>query len=330
MGMSKHIGFKAWNDEGCRMPVMVYVEPEAHNDIVVSDDNSEFFSGGGDWTRRPVRLTGFDYMGMGGFSIATAGSEPVTYTIECDDPDIIFFERDNKYILSGIADSENDVHINVRAVENAKYGRHEFTVKSNAGFCKVYFELAENTLIKPKFENGINEFNGRITAIPAGNYYELRKSAEGEFREIEDFGRLLPGEEGSALKAYPQDKNFSEGPKAEYRIKTPVAGKYRFIIYTAPSNPSATDNMISCMLSVNDCENIRLNTVAEGYVGGEGSCRAWNIGVIENVRKTEVEIDLKKGINNIIFEPLKPGFVLEKLVISRSDVNLPECRLGAV
>ena len=329
MGLSKHIGFRAWNEEGCRLPVMVYVEPEAHNDLVISDNNSDAVSCGSDWTRRPVRLSGFDSVGKGSFSIATAGSEPITYTIECNDPDIIFSGKDNKYILSGIADSENDVDIFVEAAENARYGKHEFLVKTNAGFTKVYFEISENTLIKYSFSERINRFNGRICSVPAENYFSLNKTNEGEFKELISFGRLLPGENASALKAFPQDRDFENGPSAEYRIDTPVSGKFKMILYTAPSNPSASDNKIAVMISVNG-EEKRVNTIPEGYIGGDGGCRAWNVAVLENVRKTELEIDLKKGRNDICIRPLNPGFVLEKFVLCRCDVSLPECRLGAV
>ena len=330
MGMSKHIGFRAWNDEGCRMPLMVYIEPEAHNDLVVADDNSNFYSCGGDWTRRPVRLTGFDYMGRGSFSIASAGSEPVTYKIECDDSNIIFSGKDNRYILSGIADAAHDISIKVDAAENARYGRHEFTIKTSAGFVKVYFEIKDNTLIKPAFENGINKFNGKITQVPAANYSELKDSSEGSIKEIVNFGRLLPGEKASALKAYPQERSFKEGPVAEYKIETPVAGKFRLIMYTAPSNPSSFDNRISCMLKVNDGEEVKIDTIPEGYIGGDNRCNPWRQNVLENVRKTETVIELSKGVNTVSFRPLNAGFVLEKLVIARSDVSLPECRLGVL
>ena len=330
MGMSKHIGFHAWNEEGCRMPVMVYVEPEAANDVVVSDDDSYSYSGGGDWTKRPVRLSGFDYRGVGSFTIATSGRNPVTYTIECEDKYINFTGKDSKYVLSGMADAENDAHITVEAACGIASGRHEFIVKTNAGSVKVFFEINEDTLKKASFKDGVNALGVGITPIYAENYHTLRDAGTASFKEIKQFGRLLPGEVHSALKAFPQDISFENGPEAEYRVDAAKVGKYRMIVYTAPSNPSAEKNFIPFKLKVNDLEEIQVNTIPEGYVGGENSCGRWNVGVIENIRKTEVITELKAGVNSIVFKAMEPGFVLEKFELADEETEIPYSRLGSV
>ena len=326
MGMSKHIGFKNWNEEGCRMPVMVYVEPEAGNEAVVSDNDSDAYSGGGAWTSRPVRLSGFDYRDRGGFTISSAGKNPLTYTIECTDKDIEFAGKDNRFVLSGIADGENDAVIAVSAKKGAAAGTHSFVIKTSAGNIKVFFELKEKEDVTG---NDIHTFTGTSCEIAAPDYSDLIKGNDGEFKEIESFGRLLPGEKGSALKAYPQDIFFKNGPKAEYKVSAPVEGKYTLYLYTAPSNPSSPENRISCMLSVNGEREVQVDTIPEGYAGGENSCREWCMAVLENVRRTKVEADLKKGENTITISPLSPGFVLEKMILVIPDEKLPGSRLGA-
>ncbi|MCR5204068.1 MAG: glycosyl hydrolase 115 family protein [Lachnospiraceae bacterium] len=315
MGMSKHIGFRAWNEEGCRLPVMVYVEPESKNDVIIADDDSDLFSGAGDWTKHPVRLTGFDYRGKGSFTVSSSGKNPITYTIDCEDKDIRFSGKDNRYVLSGIADSDTDAHITVYAAEDAAPGRHEFSVKTNIGTVKIYFELKGSPVIY-----GVN----------AEEYYKLTDSEEGAFSEIEDFGRLLPGEKHSALKTFPQDKYFVKGPKAEYRVDIDTAGKYKLIVYTAPSNPSSQDNRIPFSLEINGSEPMIINTVPSGFAGGENSCRDWCIAVLENVRRTEIETELKEGGNTFVFGALKPGFVLERFEIIKDEVKVPYSRLGCL
>ena len=315
MGLSKHIGFRAWNDEGCRLPVMVYVEPEAGNEVIVSDDDSFNFSGGGAWTKRPVRLSGFDYRGMGSFTIASAGSNPVTYTIECEDKDIIFRGKDSKYVLSGMADAENDAHISVEASSGCSAGKHEFMVKTNAGNVKVFFEIKET---------------GSIKTVYAEEYHALKNTENAGFKEIENFGRLLPGEEHSALKAYPQDVSFEKGPTAEYRVDAARSGKYKMTVYTAPSNPSAESNHIPFRLYINGKERATVDTIPLGFTGGENSCWEWNVAVLENIRKTPVSIELTEGMNSIEFEALKPGFVLEKFEIVSEGTEVPKSRLGCV
>ena len=328
MGMSKHIGFRSWNEEGCRLPVMVYVEPEAGNDVVVSDNDSDAFSGGGAWTSRPLKLTGFDYRDCGGFTVSSAGRNPVTYTIECSDKDIVFTGKDNKFVLSGLADAENDAVIYVTAKEEAAEGKHEFTIKTSAGNVKVFFELKTKEKIE-NTEDNVCVFTGSTCEIPAVKYSKLIKGNDGEFKEIENFGRLLPGEKGGALKAYPQDIFFKAGPEVQYRVYAPEKGDYTLYLYTAPSNPSSPDNRISCMLKVNGTDSIKVDTIPEGYAGGENSCREWCMAVIENVRATKVCIGLEKGVNTISISPVSPGFVLEKTVLVLPGNELKASRLGA-
>ena len=326
MGMSKHIGFKNWNEEGCRMPVMVYVEPEAGNDVVVSDNDSDAYTGGGAWTSRPLRLTGFDYRGCGSFTVSSAGKNPVTYTIECTDTDIEFSGKDNKFVLSGIADAENDAVVTVSAKEGAASGMHSFIVKTSAGNIKVFFELKAEEKADVTGKD-VHTFTGTVCNIAADKYSALIKGNDGEFKVIESFGRLLPGEEGGAIKAYPQDIFFKNGPAAEYKVYAPATGSYTLYLYTAPSNPSSPSNRISCMLKVNGSGEVQIDTIPEKYAGGENSCREWCMAVLENVRRTKVQADLKKGENTITISPLSPGFVLEKLILVLPEKELPGSRL---
>ena len=100
-------------------------------------------------------------------------------------------------------------------------------------------------------------------------------------------------------------------------------------LYTAPSNPSSPDNRISCMLKVNGTDSIKVDTIPEGYAGGENSCREWCMAVIENVRATKVCIGPEKGVNTISISPVSPGFVLEKTVLVLPGNELKASRLGA-
>ena len=102
------------------------------------------------------------------------------------------------------------------------------------------------------------------------------------------------------------------------------------VVYTAPSNPSAADNYIPFKLKVNDAFETQADTIPQGYVGGENSCGRWCVGVLENIRKTEIDIELKAGINTISFEASKPGFVLEKFELSKDGIEIPYSRLGCL
>lgn len=334
MGLSRHIGFANWNDEGARKPVMIYVEPQQGAELVLADSDSSVWSVGGPWNRKPVCLAGFSYKNFGGFEICSAGSVPIEYSIDCSDPDIEFLsdpadverlmadenafdaccaskEADNAFEklnwtknVSGI--TETDKRIYVRCLKKSAL-RHEFTVKTNNGDVTVYFGGDKDEDRKHTYR--------KATIIPAGGYSKLTATAEGSYLEISEFGRLLPGECGSALKAYPQDIRFADGPVAEYCVNVEKEGDYLITVETAPSNPAFTDSLISADISVNNGEYYRASTVSESFRGGETSCREWCIGVLVNMRAVTVEAQLKKGKNTIKIRAVDPCFVLERIII---------------
>ena len=81
------------------------------------------------------------------------------------------------------------------------------------------------------------------------------------------------------------------------------------------------------MLKINGSGEVQIDTIPEKYAGGENSCREWCMAVLENVRRTKVQADLKKGENTITISPLSPGFVLEKLILVLPEKELPGSRL---
>ena len=65
-------------------------------------------------------------------------------------------------------------------------------------------------------------------------------------------------------------------------------------------------------------------------MGGENYCGDWCRAVLENVRRTKVDVTLKKGENTIEFEATEPGFVLEKFELVPDGMDLPYSRLGII
>ncbi len=354
MAKSKHIGFRNWNDEGSRMPVISYVQPIPGNEMIVNDDDSNVYSVGGDWCRRRIRLNGFEYKNEGSFSICNCGENPLNYEIICDDESVIFEKKNvisetesvaDRDILSG--STKYDVHYLVKVKEDASEGIHEFTVKSNAGRVNLFFNVASKT---QKQDSNVLTLD-RYLSVNADCFKELVSAGMFEMKTISSFGKLLPGEKAAALKTYPQEdtpgalgteimngKNFSDEelinnldtvPCAVYEINAAEAGDYDMTVFTAPSNPSYVASRMKMAVKVNDSVQI-LSGVDDSFEGGESSCRSWCIAVLTQIRKTNCKISLKEGINKISLYALEPQVVFEKFVISKDGIKLPDTNLGPV
>ncbi len=337
MGLSRHIGFKNWNDEGSRNPKMTYVEPVSGAELIVSDVDSGRWSVGGPWCRKPLRLTGFDYKCFGGFEISRAGTSPIEFELEA--PEGVVFLADGEQVsrlmsdeagyesfcrgakncdgreklkwqkhVKGTADSDVRIYVSLKPAALKKFrngAEFAFKVKTNAGEVDILI----SDRLKP------DDFERRETVIAADEYKALYDTEEGSFRLIPEFGKLLPGEKGSALKAYPQDICFKNGPVAEYQVEVENEGRHKLLLQVAPSNPAYSGSCVSALVSVNDGEFVKIDTVPGNFAGGENSCREWCIGVLLNMRTAVVEVNLNKGVNSIRLRALEPGFVLEKIYV---------------
>ena len=137
-----------------------------------------------------------------------------------------------------------------------------------------------------------------IIAIEAEHYAEAESGDGGKFEKIPEYGKTLSG-----MKAYPCDRTFAEneGPKLIYRIYVEEEGNYRILLYTAPANPLNQWDRVEFGLSVNGLNLIRI---------------------------VECKDYLRQGENEIQIQAVKPGFLLEKLVIVKAEKKLPESYLG--
>lgn len=81
-------------------------------------------------------------------------------------------------------------------------------------------------------------------------------------------------------------------------------------------------------LSVNGRETRQIPLIPEHYISGEPSCQEWCEMVLNQIRIVECKDYLRQGENEIQIQAVKPGFLLEKLVIVKAEKKLPESYLG--
>ena len=161
-------------------------------------------------------------------------------------------------------------------------------------------------------------------SIPAGGYSRCFASGSASFRMIGDYSRGM-----DAIKAYPQDEVFGvkKAPYLEYKISVPVSGRYDVTLYTNPSNPFSREPSILVGISVNGGKVKKVNMIPEEFAVGDGN-PYWSQGVLDNVRKTSVTIELEAGVNVINIHAVNPNLVLQKIVICEEGAKIPESYLG--
>ena len=55
----------------------------------------------------------------------------------------------------------------------------------------------------------------------------------------------------------------------------------------------------------------------------------WAEGVLSHIHKTQTSITLKQGANKIAIKAMDPAVVLQKLVLAKEGIKVPESYLGA-
>ena len=115
------------------------------------------------------------------------------------------------------------------------------------------------------------------------------------------------------MKAFPVTAYGVPGenaPYLEYHFWVSKPGGYVLTLYMQPSNPVANDQKL-CYGVQNNGGEIRIyNAVPEGYrIGDQGEF--WAKGVLDQIRRQEIPVSCRSGINRLRIYSVTPGFVLE-------------------
>ena len=151
------------------------------------------------------------------------------------------------------------------------------------------------------------------------------KNEKVRFQCIRDYGKTR-----SAMKAFPVTAYGVPGenaPYLEYHFWVSKPGGYVLTLYMQPSNPVANDQKLCYGVQNNGGEIKIYNAVPEGYrIGDQGEF--WAKGVLDQIRRQEIPVSCRSGINRLRIYSVTPGFVLEKLLIRPEGTDVPESYLG--
>lgn len=315
MGMSEHIGFRNWNEEECRYPVLYEFEPANKRRIIAEIPGTDQHTEGGDWTGKTLQMRAFrnPKVSEAEVSLYSGSVEDAAYEIVCEDDRISFDSLKGIVPAGGMLTLK--VHIDRSTWPDDRNGF--FVIHTQAGG-KIRIE------VPPAVSAG--DFWEDYLVFEAADYSAKTDTQAGRFLELPEYGRT-----GSGMKAFPVNRTFSEqeGPSLRYDFSVPEASAYIVTIYMSPSNPPFMNQKLLYGFSVNQGPLQICNAVPEGYRVGDG-LDSWQNGVLENIRVNQITIDCKKGQNCITLQALSPSFVLQKIVISRKDSPLAASYLGPV
>lgn len=320
MGLSEHVGFVNWNEEGNRYPLIIQIEPANKPRIVVAKSDSSIYTEGLAWSRKTLLVDDFLRPDINevNIDIACASKQAVEYEIICECPWITLSKQ------NGLVD-KTDV-VTVKVDKSLLKGKEKGDILIVSPKSKIYLEIwAENTDVSTLAPYTFLERNGYI-AIEAEHYCSKHDVTGFGFACLEDYGRTLSG-----MKVLPPKHDFTDvadRPYLEYCFEAQHEGEYELELYLAPSNTAHRDHRLYFGIQMNEEEIQMENAVSERFRSLDLGCMEWIRAVTDNIRIYQTKVSCKEGINHLRIYAISPFFVLEKIVLHTKDNPLAESYLG--
>lgn len=329
LALSKHVGFVTWNDEDCRYPVLMEVEPvQKTRMFAYAKGDGDTVSSGGGWSGRIIRMKQFlrPDVQEAQLVLVNAGINAADYEVVCDKPGISFSRRTGTLKKK----EELTVRIDRSAFLGASEGKDakggpdiDFVIRHAGGQIKVIIECEAVEI--PQCEGRTFVEYGGIVSMEAEHYAQNKAGSEGCFVKLPEYGKTLSG-----IKAFPVNHTFSResAPQLTYQVWVSHPGSYQLTLYAAPVNPCAAGVDVTCRIETDSKESMTLSLIPEHYNAGDPSCPSWCKMVLDQIRTVTGAVTLHEGMNRIHVFAADPGFLLEKLVLVKEGVRLPDSYLG--
>jgi hypothetical protein len=322
MGLSEHIGFVSWCDEGCKYPIMMKIEPANKPRMIVAPVNSTIYKVSGSWRPGEIIIRDFMHQDVKEVKIDIAlGSRPtVDYQISTVCPWLRVSRRDGCLLKKDVL----TLSIDRRYLVGKDTGEVLITSHNGKIVILVEAENVDTVGLKPMT---FLESKGYI-AIEAEHYYKKYDVKSGGFGKLDNYGRTL-----SAMKVLPPICNFTtqtDRPYLEYCFVASQEGLYSVDFYLAPSNTAFIDRKLYLGIQINEGEMKVENTVSNKFKSLDLSSSEWVSAVRENIRIYKSTVYCRKGINNLRIFAVSPALVLERIVLYPDNSKLLESYLGPV
>ncbi|MFE6076566.1 glycosyl hydrolase 115 family protein [Paenibacillus sp. NPDC057886] len=322
MGLSEHVGFVHWNEEGNRYPLMIRIEPANKPRIIVAKSDDSRYTEGFLWTGKTLSI--YDFLRPDvehvQIDIACGSRMSVAYRIVTDCPWLSFSS------MEGLVSRKDVVTLTVdRSLLTGKeVGQFFIEAPETKVRIQVWAEPIHLEHLKPM------TFLERDSYIAMeAEHYAYKHNVPGfAFHQLHDYGRTCSG-----MKVLPPLHDFTSSvdrPYLEYHFVAEQTGVYQASYYLAPSNTAHMDHKLYLGVQVNEEEVQVQNAVSDQFRSLDNGCPEWVSAVKDNIRIHSSEINCKQGLNTLRIYAISPMLVLERIVLHPIDSKPARSYLGPV
>lgn len=351
MADSAHHGFRSWNNEDWRYPLVSEVVPVPSCKSYVSFAGSERYSIGTYWVSSPV-LENREFMRPDTekitINIETGSSAEIHFEIVCKE-DWLKFERTSGTLTADEGIVSVDAYCDRDKLNGTKCA--DVTVRcifktdnmADKDNDVMYDKPIGRTFARLKVYAG-GEYNypagtyvdtEGYVSMEASGYSSLHDASDSGWKNIDHLSRL----DTPAMKVLPSTKAFidyksdeyltDDVPYIEYSFATETAGDYEMALYLSSRNPVSIDARLRTAVSVNGGDRQIVYTVPVDYKPGMHGSRTWGEEVLSKVRTVKTPIKVNNGVNTLRIYGSDPNIILEKIVVYPQGKESPKTYFGA-
>ena len=323
MQLAQHIGFTKWNEDDYRYPVIAKVEPAHQPRMSVSRKDEERIAVKNYGEPMAITVPDFQYAGSDEviLEIANGGIGSLYYEIRvADSPGGILPDWLAVTPMQGGVEQISEVSLHcVREKLPAILGKVRLLISDGDT------TVAVDILGQAVKTDGLPEYtflahNG-VIAMGSEHYCRKKDTAEGSFKAISGYGKY-----GAGIKVFPSTADFSEEgdrPEVIYRFLIEEAGEYQVDIITSPFNSVVNHRSVNMMV-----QGRKTELLPEDFRGGDYNDERWCAGVLNQERRCSVTLHFDKGVQELTLGALEAGVVLERILIHKPSLMLPDSYLG--
>ncbi len=325
MQLAPHVGFRKWNEDGCRYPYTCIVTPVLSPRMSVSRSDSLHTSCKNYGMPEVIEIHDFLYAGVEEvvLEVANEGEGILHYTIQDEKGQIPCWLE----ISPAKGDVLNLTRVKIRCVReklSPKIWHTRLFVKDRE--TQVALDIL-GAGVKTKGLSPMTFLPSPEGIIIGAEHFAGKKDvAGGAFRVIEGYGKY-----GAGVKVFPVGASFQqeeEKPSLTYRFWLQEEGVYRVQVLTAPTNPPTPGQPLRLVLDNHRGERKLLEILPSKYLAGNERDPLWADGVLNQIRSSSAFLFFGKGEQELSIEAMEPGVVLEQIRISLRDREFKESYLG--
>ncbi len=344
MQREQHIGFTRWNEDDCRYPVMMKVEPALRPRLSVSRKDDGRIATKAFGAPMVIKVPDFQYAGCGEvvLELANGGCGSLHYRISADAGMRYAEGKDGlpRWLtvspMEGEVETIQEVTLRCRR-ELLQEETQKVRLLIEDGDACVAVEILGRAVPGGDRREECGAHRGEecgagrlpektfleksgVFVIPAEHYCRRKDTEKGSFRVMKDYGKY-----GCGAKVFPSTAAFSmeeEKPELYYRFLAPEAGEYQVELLTAPSNSLRSGQSVNLLVGNGAGGTVKAEILPPDYRGGDFHDGRWCAGALDQEHRTKVTLPFGEGVQELSVGAMEAGTVLEEILIYRQE-NAP-------